>query len=48
MQRWIAGNPQNKHGVHRYRLKDFGLDREHLGRDFEPYRNRFGIAGEDR
>ncbi len=48
MQRWIAGNPQNKHGVHRYRLEDFGLDREHLGRDFEPYRARFGIGGEDR
>ena len=48
MQRWIGGNPQNKHGVHRYRLEDFGLDRERLGREFEPYRDRFGIGAEDR
>ena len=32
MQRWLAANPQNKRGVHRYRLEDFGLDRTQLER----------------
>ena len=44
MQRWLAANPQNKRGVHRYRLEDFGLDRAQLARRFEPYRQRFGVA----
>jgi hypothetical protein len=34
-RRWLAENPRQKHGVHRYRLDDFGLDpatiREHFG-----------------
>jgi hypothetical protein len=46
MQRWLAANPQNKRGVHRYRLEDFGLDRAQLERSFEPYRRRFGVASE--
>jgi len=46
MQEWIAANPQNKHGAHRYRLDDFGLDRLRLEKDFEPYRSRFGIRSE--
>ncbi len=46
MQRWLAANPQNKRGVHRYRLEDFGLDRAQLERSFEPYRQRFGISPE--
>ncbi len=46
MQRWIAANPQNKRGVHRYQLEDFGLEREELARRFEPYRARFGVAAE--
>jgi hypothetical protein len=46
MQRWLAANPQNKLGVHRYRLADFGLDRAQLERSFDPYRQRFGVAGE--
>jgi hypothetical protein len=46
MQRWLAANPQDKRGVHRYRLEDFGLDRAQLQRRFEPYRNRFGVSGE--
>jgi hypothetical protein len=46
MQRWLAANPQNKRGVHRYRLEDFGLDRAQLERGFEPYRQRFGIQHE--
>ena len=46
MQRWIAANPQNKRGVHRYRLEDFGLDRAQLEQRFEPYRHRFGVVAE--
>ena len=46
MQRWLAENPQNKRGVHRYRLEDFGLDRAQLERSFAPYRERFGVAAE--
>lgn len=46
MQRWLAANPQNKRGVHRYRLEDFGLERAKLEQGFEPYRRRFGVAAE--
>jgi len=46
MQGWLAANPQNRLGVHRYRLEDFGLDRARLERSFEPYRQRFGVAAE--
>jgi len=44
MERWRGGNPQNKHGVHRYALEDFGLDRAELERRFEPYCTRYGLA----
>jgi hypothetical protein len=46
MHAWLAANPQNKRGVHRYQLEDFGLDRAELARRFEPYRARFGVAAE--
>ena len=46
MQAFLARNPQGKHGVHRYRLEDFGLDRDSLARDFAPYRDRFDIPEE--
>jgi hypothetical protein len=46
MRRFLAENPQNRRGVHRYRLEDFGLDRSELERRFEPYRSRFGVAAE--
>ena len=46
MQGWIAANPQNRRGVHRYQLEDFGLDRQQLAPRFEPYRTRFGVAAE--
>jgi hypothetical protein len=44
MQSWIAGNPQDKHGRHRYRLEDFGLERGRLEELFDPYCRRFGVA----
>jgi hypothetical protein len=37
-RRWLAENPQHKHGVHRYRLDDFGLDAATVERFFGGYR----------
>jgi hypothetical protein len=46
MRQWQGRNPQHKHGVHRYQLEDFGLDREELAEQFKPYCERFGVASE--
>ncbi len=35
--RWLARNPQHKHGVHRYNLADFGLDPETVNHHFANY-----------
>lgn len=43
MRDWQKRNPQHKHGVHHYRLADFGLDREQLVEQFRPYCERFEI-----
>ena len=43
MLRFLAENPQNRHGVHRYSLEEFGLDRDTERRRFEFYTNFFGI-----
>jgi hypothetical protein len=36
---WLARNPQHKHGVHRYRLEDFGLDAATVNAHFAGYRD---------
>jgi len=41
-----SANPQHKHGVHRYRLEDFGIDGEALSERFAPYRARFDVPEE--
>jgi hypothetical protein len=46
MRRWMAGNPQGKHGAHRYSLEQFGLDRAAVERVSAPYRERFDIPAE--
>jgi hypothetical protein len=46
MRAWIESNPQHKHGRHRYRLEDFGLDRLVEERRFAGYRERFQIPPE--
>jgi hypothetical protein len=46
MQRWLAQNTQTKHGLHSYRLEDFGLRREELAPRFEAYCDRFGVPME--
>ncbi len=46
MSRFVAENPQNKHGEHRYSLAQFGLDREEERQRYEVYRTHFGIERE--
>ena len=46
MRAWLAGNPQHKHGKHRYRLEDFGLDGDTVENAFADYRGRFSIPKE--
>jgi hypothetical protein len=46
MQAWRSGNPQHKHGRHRYRLEDFGLDEARVDAMFAAYRERFRIPHE--
>jgi hypothetical protein len=48
MRCFLAKNPQNRHGAHRYSLEDFGLDRESERRSFEFYTDFFGIEPESR
>jgi hypothetical protein len=38
-RRYIAENPRHKHGVHRYRLVDFGLDEATVNHQFADYRH---------
>src|SRR5207245_1752185 len=38
-RRYLADNPQHKHGVHRYALADFGLDAATVNRSFAVYRD---------
>lgn len=43
MSRFLAANPKNKHGVHRYTLEQFGLSRAAETARFRSYCERFGI-----
>jgi len=38
-RRYIAENTRHKHGVHRYRLEDFGLDEATVNHQFADYRH---------
>jgi Sulfotransferase family len=44
MSRFLAANPKDKHGAHRYTLEQFGLDRAALTRRFRSYCERFEIG----
>lgn len=46
MQRFAAANPKDGHGVHRYTLDEFGLDRDTERSRFRFYTDFFGIAPE--
>jgi len=47
MRRFLAENPKDKHGAHRYSLSAFGLDPDDLGRRFKAYREYFGVPREE-
>lgn len=43
MRRFLEANPKNKHGVHRYSLSQYGLDRDAELARFRRYCDRFGV-----
>jgi hypothetical protein len=43
MTAFLAANPKDKHGAHRYTLEEFGLDRARLARRFRGYSQRFDL-----
>jgi hypothetical protein len=44
MERYLAENPQGKHGAHNYTLDTFGLDGETELARFSEYCDRFGLS----
>jgi hypothetical protein len=46
MRAHLDDNPQHKHGRHAYDLKAFGLDGPTLDRQFQSYRDFFGVEAE--
>ena len=46
MRRFLAENPKDKHGPHRYSLETFGLDAADLAHRFKAYREHLGIPSE--
>jgi len=46
MRAFLAANPADKHGAHRYTLADAGLDPAEERRRYAVYQERFGIAAE--
>ena len=43
MTAFIASNPRDKHGTHRYTPAMFGLDPAEISRQFADYYRRFGV-----
>jgi hypothetical protein len=43
IERFLAANPKDKHGAHRYTLEQYGLDRAALERRFARYCERFDV-----
>ena len=46
MRRFLAANPKDKHGAHRYALADAGLDPAAERTRFAAYQERFRIHEE--
>ena len=46
MREFLAVNPKDKHGAHRYSLEEFGLDPEVERERYRFYTDRFGVEGE--
>jgi hypothetical protein len=47
MRRFLAENPKDKHGAHRYTLSSFGLEPDDLIPRFKSYCEHFGVPSED-
>jgi len=43
MRSFLARNPKDKHGRHRYSLDQFGLDADEVLQQYASYRQRFGV-----
>jgi hypothetical protein len=46
MRQFLAENPKDKHGHHRYSLASFALEEDDLVRRFKAYREHFGVPSE--
>lgn len=46
MKTFIADNPKDKHGIHRYSPEEFGVDPHAVRESFRPYMERFGLEPE--
>ncbi len=46
MADYLAARPQDKHGIHRYALEDFGLDPAEERARFQTYQERFQVPDE--
>lgn len=46
IQGWVDDNPQDKFGVHEYKLAQFGLSKEALEPQFERYLSRYDVEPE--
>ena len=46
MKAFIADNPKDKHGIHRYSPEEYGIDPEQIHASFRPYMERFGLEPE--
>lgn len=44
MREFLAGNPKDKHGPHRYTLAQFGIDASKESGRFDRYRERFNLT----
>jgi hypothetical protein len=43
---YLAARPQHKHGTHRYRAEDFGLDLDDIRERYAPYTDQYGVEHE--
>jgi hypothetical protein len=47
MRRFLAENPKDKHGAHRYSARSFGFEADDLARRFKAYREYYGVPREE-
>lgn len=46
MREFLAANPKDKHGAHRYGLEEFGLDPQAERQRYRFYTEGFGVESE--